>query len=275
MIDHSKTITYLNSLTNAEKTALLDYLASPFFNKRKELLQLCKELLKEKLLPGNKLYEKIIGKTYEEQKLRYLLSDLNLHIEDFLVQRKWKSEEPLKKQKLLESLHEKRLVKYIPLHLQELISEAEHISQSDSDQLGSRLQMEEAAFRFSSIHDNRSVDSRLQILSDSIDTFYFAKKLKYACEMINRSNVLQVNYKISFIEEIKSFLPQSGFLKVPVIAVYFHILNSLVEPGNEQHYQKLKQALVAEKGSFSTAELRDMFTFAQNYCIRQLNLGKT
>ncbi|MCD6068088.1 MAG: hypothetical protein K0S33_2914 [Bacteroidetes bacterium] len=274
MITQSKTLAYLHSLNNAEKAALLDYLSSPFFNKRKELLLLCKELLKEKLPSEEKLYEKLSGKAYEEQKLRYLLSDLNLLIEDFFVQRKWKQEDTLKKQRLIESLQEKKLLKYIPQHLQELIAGAERTTLQDGDYLGTRLHLEEAAFRFASLHDNRSVDSRLQTLSDSIDTYYFAKKLKYACEMLNRSNVLQVQYQIPFIQEIKTFLPDSGFLKVPVVAIYFHILNSLMEPDEEQHYRQMKKALVAGKSAFSPAELRDMFTFAQNYCIRQLNSGK-
>jgi hypothetical protein len=258
----------------AERSMLLDYLDSPFFNKRKELPLLCRELLEENPLPENELYEKICGKVYEEQKLRYLLSDLNLLIEDFLVQRKWKQEDTLKKQRLVESLLEKKLLRYVPSHLQELISSAERQPMQDSDYLGIRLQLEETALRFASSYDNRSIDTRLQTLSDSIDTYYFAKKLKYACEMLNRSNVLQVQYNIPFIEEIKAFLPGTDFLKTPVVAIYFHILNSLVEPGEEQHYKQLKETLINNKNSFSSDELRDMFTFAQNYCIRQLNLGK-
>lgn len=92
--------------------------------------------------------------------------------------------------------------------------------------------------------------------------------------MINRSNVLQVSYTVSFINEIREFLSTSDFIKVPAVAIYFHILNSLTEPGEESHYRQLKQQLFESRKMFSDNELRDMFTFAQNYCIRQLNSGK-
>lgn len=275
MIQGSKTTFYLDALNLSEKKELGDFISSPYFNKNKTLIKLYNELVKTNVPDAKNIYKKITGKKYEEQKLRYLLSDLNLLIEDFFSQKKWDKDRFLKKQMLIEGLQEKKLLKYIPRHQQALLENTLAIELQDSDFLGTRLSTEEASFRLASLQDNRSVDSRLQTLSDSIDTYYFAKKLKYACEMINRSNVLQVSYTISFINEIKEFLRTSDFLKVPAVAVYYHILNSLTDPGKEEHYRQLKQQLVESRKQFSDNELRDMFTFAQNYCIRQLNSGKS
>lgn len=274
MIADSKTSYYVNALGPSERKELLDYISSPFFNRNKAVIKLYRELLKDTEPDDRKVYEKVSGKKYDEQKLRYLLSDLNLLIEDYFSLKKWDRDVFLKRQLLIEGLQDKKLHKYIPQHQQALLDGAERIELQDSNYLGTRLSSEETSFRFASQHDNRSIDSRLQKLSDSIDTYYFAKKLKYTCEMINRSNVLQVNYTIPFMEEIKSFLGTSHFLQVPAVAIYFHILNSLTEPQNEDHYRQMKQQLVSSKRMFSVNELRDMFTFAQNYCIRQLNSGK-
>ena len=274
MIKDSKTVFYLGALTLSEKKELHHLIASPYFNKNKNLTRLYTVLLKEKQHDPKKIYEKVCSQKYEEQKLRYLLSDLNLLIEQYFSLKKWDKEIFLKKQLLIEGLQEKKLFKYIPQHQQSLLDAAARIELQDSDYLRTRLNSEETSYRFASQHDNRSVDSRLQKLSDSIDTYYFAKKLKYACEMINRSNVLQVNYTISFISEIRAFLKTSDFIKVPAVAVYYHILNSLTEPDEEEHYRQLKQQLFSSRKMFSNNELRDMFTFAQNYCIRQLNSGK-
>ena len=274
MIAGSKTIAYLNAFSSSERKELLDFISSPYFNKSRALIRLYKELVKEYPADEKKIYEKVTGKKYEEQKLRYLLSDLNILVEKFLSLGKWDKDPLLRKQSLIEGLQEKKLFKYIPQHEQSMLGGAQRIELQDSDYLGTKHLSEETSFRFASQHDNRSIDSRLQQLSDSIDTYYFAKKLKYACEMINRSNVLQVNYTISFINEIRELLRTSDFIKVPAVAVYFHILNSLTDPSEEQHYHRLKQQLVESRKLFSNNELRDMFTFAQNYCIRQLNSGK-
>lgn len=279
ILPDSKTLFYLNSLSNSEKKELEDFISSPFFNKNMQLLALYRELmciagLENEKFSEEKIFEKVSGKKYEEQKFRYLLSDLNLLIEEFFSVKKWDHHKDLKKQLLIENLHEKKLNKYLQQHQQTLLYNTEQNQLQDSDYLGVKLQSEEVSFKFASGHDNRSVDSRLQKLSDSIDTYYLAKKLKYACEMINRRNVLQVNYNIHFIDEIKAFLLESDFLKVPAVSLYYHILNSLLEPQEEVHYQQLKQGLIRHKQFFSVNELRDMFTFAQNYCIRQLNTGK-
>ncbi|MFL5751818.1 MAG: hypothetical protein ACJ76F_00305 [Bacteroidia bacterium] len=279
ILPNSKTLLYLDSLSNSEKKELGDFISSPFFNKNEQLVLLYAELLPLLSLPREKIkeekfYEKISGKKYEEQKFRYLLSNLNLLIEDFFSIKKWTQHTDLKKQLLIENLHDKKLNKFVQQHQQLLLSGTEKNLLQDSDFLGVKLQSEEVSFKFASEYDNRSVDSRLQKLSDSIDTYYLAKKLKYACEMINRRNVLQVNYNIHFIEEIKVFLSGSSFLNVPAVSLYYHILNSLLKPLEEKHYRKLKKGLTEHRQVFSNNELRDMFTFAQNYCIRQLNTGK-
>ena len=279
ILPDSKTLFYLNSLNNSEKKELGDFISSPFFNKNAQLACLFNELIKvlslsPEKMKKEKIFEKVTGKKYEEQKFRYLLSGLNLLIEEFFSVKKWNEHHDLKKQLLIENLHEKKLNKYLQQHQQLLLYDTEQNQLQDSDFLGVKLQSEEISFKFASENDNRSVDSRLQKLSDSIDTYYLAKKLKYACEMINRRNVLQVNYNIHFIDEIKTFIKDSDFLNVPAVSLYYHILNSLLEPANEQHYNKLKKGLIQHKQVFSKNELRDMFTFAQNYCIRQLNTGK-
>jgi hypothetical protein len=276
IINESKTLFYLNSLNNSEKKELEDFISSPYFNKNEQLLLLFRELMETPpgKLNDEKIFRKATGKMYEEKKFRHLLSGLNLLIEEYFSVKKWETHTDLKKQLLIENLHEKKLHKYVQQHQQTLLYTTEQNHLQDSDFLGVKLQSEEISFKFASEHDNRSVDSRLQKLSDSIDTYYLAKKLKYACEMINRRNVLQVSYNIHFIEEIKLFLKDSQFLHVPAVSLYYHILNSLLNPQEEKHYRQLKNGLITHRHAFSGNELRDMFTFAQNYCIRQLNTGK-
>ena len=274
MLKESKTIFYLNSLKATEKNELTEFVSSPFFNKNLQLIALLEQLLNCKEIDEKSIFKKVTGKKYDEQKFRYLLSDLNLLMEDFLSVKKFNKNALLKKQLLLQGLQEKKIFKYARQHQQDLIQLIENNQKQDAEILGSRLITEELSFRLAADFDNRSLDTRLQKLSDSIDSYYFAKKLKYACEMINRSNVLQDSYNVHFLEEIRNFLKTSSFLQVPAISLYYHILNSLLRPEEEEHYNNLITELKKHKEFFSTEELRDMFTFAQNYCIRRLNAGQ-
>lgn len=116
MIAGSKTAFYLNALSSLEKRELDDLVSSPYFNKNKVLVKLYRELIKAKITDDRKIYEKISGKKYEQQKLRYLLSDLNLLIEDFIALKKWNKDQFLRRQLLIEGLQERMLLKYVPQH---------------------------------------------------------------------------------------------------------------------------------------------------------------
>ena len=57
--------------------------------------------------------------------------------------------------------------------------------------------------------------------------------------------------------------------------IYYKILQTLTNNEDEQHYHDLINLLEFHENKFTTAELHDMYTFAQNYCIRKVNSGKT
>lgn len=117
------------------------------------------------------------------------------------------------------------------------------------------------------------MNTQLQNLSDNLDVYYIANKLKYCCEILNRQNILQVTYQAPFLDFIVQYL-QKGYLKnIPLIAVYFQLLLMLRHSNTELHYTKLKTIVKKYNADFTVNELRDMYAFIQNYCIRQINSG--
>ena len=78
-----------------------------------------------------------------------------------------------------------------------------------------------------------------------------------------------------FLEVTIEFLKKNAIEDVPVISIYFQILLTLKEPSVEEHYTKLKQLLLHHIAQLPQTELRDMYAFAQNYCIKHINLGNT
>jgi len=71
-----------------------------------------------------------------------------------------------------------------------------------------------------------------------------------------------------------SYLKRNPLREVPAVAIYYQILLTLTESKNENHYRKLKLLLSKHQNKFPKQGMRDMYGFAQNYCIRQLNSGK-
>ncbi len=95
--------------------------------------------------------------------------------------------------------------------------------------------------------------------------------------MINRQNIVSESYEIRMLEEVKSFVGNSFqlFERCPAILVYYHILLTLQENEKEEHYSKLVELLARYSGSVERNELRAMYDYAQNYCIKKINSGNT
>ena len=88
----SKTIEILKTFSPREWNDCRNYLSSTYLNENKTLLKLFNLLYKssplfdDKELTKQYLYSKLFGRTrYNDQKMRYLLSDLTIKLEDYLA----------------------------------------------------------------------------------------------------------------------------------------------------------------------------------------------
>jgi len=279
---NTKLIQILRTLNKKEVSAFEKYISSPFFNVNKQVNKLF--FILKPLHPeyGQKsiLREKICKKTFEGepeniQKLRYIMTDLTKLLEDFLAYREYDKQAISKKHLLLKSLNKRDLHKHYKQHLEEAYTLQEKNPFKDISYYYSQVLLEEDAYILSSVKKHRAIDSSLQNVVDNIDRHYLSKKLKYACEIINRQNILSAEYNLPFLEATIEFLKKHSFEDVPAIAIYFQILLTLRESKKEQHYKKLKLLLTQHIDKFPQAELNDMYVFAQNYCIKQINVGNT
>ena len=119
----------------------------------------------------------------------------------------------------------------------------------------------------------RKVDDRLQESAKYLDLFYIANKLKHSCEIFNRQALLSANYELKFVDELLNHLAENDYAEHPAIMVYYKILLSYIEKENPEHLQQLKKLLAENAGTFPREELKDMYAFGLNYCIKQVNQG--
>lgn len=112
----------------------------------------------------------------------------------------------------------------------------------------------------------------IQEKQNFLDYFYLAEKLKDACELQVRSQILRVDVEVQFIDTLLLTLKNNWqwYKTIPPIAVYYHLYRMLTEEGTTQYYQTLP---IIEQNSrfFPRKELKDIYTYVQNYCIQQIN----
>ncbi|MEO1438731.1 MAG: hypothetical protein AAFV80_24535, partial [Bacteroidota bacterium] len=104
--------------------------------------------------------------------------------------------------------------------------------------------------------------------------FFLINKLKHYCNALNYKNVLNVEIPIGLIDTLLEKLDHSPYLKEPAILAYYQVMLTLKAPEQDQHFQDLCRALADHADRFPEQELRDLYIFAQNYCIKKINLGQ-
>lgn len=275
-----KLIELLRSLSVWELKSFEKYVASPFFNVNKNVSTLLNTLIKS--YPGLEaekmeekyLFKKIFGNpSFNHQQLRYVITDLTILLEDFLAYNVFYEKPFYQKKFLLQGLKEKKLDKYFEQHLTIAGKTQKQSAHQDLKYYKRQLGFEELSYEFTLSSDNRSSDTNLQSLSDHLDIYYLANKLKYCCEILNRQNVLQTEFNMPMLQYVVDYLEKNNLEDIPLIAVYFKILKSLSEDQNDKHYKQLKILIAKHQKAIAINELRDIYVFVQNYCIRKINTG--
>ena len=59
--------------------------------------------------------------------------------------------------------------------------------------------------------------------------------------LINRSNVLALDYDVLLLDEILDYLKKNKSKPNPAISIYYRVLMTLKESERESHYQDLKK----------------------------------
>ena len=108
----------------------------------------------------------------------------------------------------------------------------------------------------------------------ALDHFYFVEKIKDACEMLIRSQILKVPFDINMLDAVITEIDAQPTLYAdnPVITSYLAIYKLLSTNDLSQYDDTLKLVLAEEK-HLPNDELKGIYNYLQNFCIRQINSG--
>ena len=273
---NSKLIFILRSFSKKEPKEFEVYIKTPLFNKNKDVINLLSILVKyyPEFSHKNLSHSFIAKKLYDKddiKQLRYAMTDLTKLCEQFIAFKSFKKDENFH---LLKAFKNRGLSKFFN---QELLKQNEKIEHKslirDENYYQNQQELSEISFLHTLENDNRNIDTKLQNLVDNLDLYYLSKKLKYSCEIINRMNVLKIDYDIKLLNNLIEYINTNNIDEAPSINIYFQVLKTLQQPENEYNYSNLKKSINNQLTRFKTAELYDLYGYLQNYCIKQINSG--
>lgn len=279
-MENSKLIELLRKMQPKQLKKIRALATSPFFNNDEDLVKLLDALLQFapdfdlQHIDKKQLYKLAFSKAkYDEKKFGYLLSDILWVVEQYLIETRFAEQKALQHFYLLQEYTELELEKHYRGTLSEARNKQQKYPYRDADFFYNEFLLDavENAY-FDKLRTHR-FDISLQHAVDNLDIYFLTLKLKYSCEIYNRSNVVATDYEIRLLDEILVYLKSHTFEHAPAIQVYYKVLMTLKEPQEAAHFAELKKLLAKHTNQFPPKEARDMYAYAQNYCIKQVNGG--
>lgn len=267
----------LRILSSTELNQLETFLCSPAFNRRPEMARLLAWWRKnrhEKLDKKRAIRQVMPGKPYLSRDWYLLLSRFTRLVESFLVWKELQSDELEQYPLLLRNLRRRRKAHLFQRSMAQARALLDNHGQHTAHHLYRAYDLEQEYYDYIASH-NRQEPTNLQAMSDRLDEFFIAEKLKQACLEHSRRIASQEAYDIHFLEAIEQQLQlRPALLNVPAITVYHACYLAVVRGGDKAAFQRLRRAMEAHRPGFPRQEIRDLYLLAINYCIRALNRGE-
>lgn len=276
----SKLIEVLSSLRPGEWKDLEVFLESPYFNRNPDLLRLAQMLKKEKPRFKEERIDRyvIFGKLFpqkapDDKEIRYQMSSLLKLVMRFLGQQVYQQKALLSESHILEACEGRNLKKHYRHHLRQLEKQSEAHPFRDENYYYHRFLLADVETRYFHRKRVRTYDSNLQETVNSLDDYYLITKLRLTCELINRQNILSASYDIRLVDELLTYLNGYDFARIPAMEMYFQILCLLTAEDAHPHFRRLKHLMGDHFDLFPEPARKEIFSYAQNYCIQQIKNG--
>lgn len=271
----------LKSLNKAEWNDLELFLQSPYFVTEDESLTLCLFLKPLLVEPGSTLPETSAffrslwpNESFNQKRLSYAFSRLNKLTERFLVLQQQEKMEERQTLTALRIFSERQLDKHLAATQRSFTALMEPSPDREDEFYLLRSEYSELMDRHYVRQKIRKQDDSIQLATDNLDRFYFFRRLRFACSMLDRQNILKVDYDIGLSDEWMAHLAGTSLSKEPMIQLYLIIFCALREEEQEEHFRELKFSLTNLIGRQNSEALAEPLLFAINYCARKIRAGQ-
>jgi len=274
----SKLIQIFQKFSVQEHRLLKKWVASSFVNKHEEVIKLVEFLYTRKSITAittqrARTFDYLFpGKQYDDLKLRHIMSLATQVFEEFIIYYHYQQSET-KRLFALEHFYS-----YHNLELYaENTSKSIHKYLTEQPKRDSRfyydiLQTEINDF-ISHSKNTRDKPFNIQTITDAIHHYSYAEILKYACVGLSHTKVSNVQYSLPMLPFVLAEVANNLEQQSPPTQLYFLIYKASSVIENEEYFELITKRLAKFESCFSDQELKDIFIFVINLCIRRINDG--
>lgn len=280
-MQQSRLTKYLEALSPRDRDRFRQFVYSPYFNqhgKTQELLDLILQKTGKGASPDRKvLFAGLFpGEAFEEQKLHNLMAGLMKLYHRFLAVEFFQKEPFTEEVYTLEGANEQRQFDVLTNRARQLEKQLESYPFRDTHFHLASFRLNQLLGFYITENISRTFSPNMQQMMNQFDYYYLALKLKYCCDLTVNMMVMNTHYDFSFLDDLLRIIRDNWEIygQQPMIELNYTILMSIREEDNPGHYLHLKE-IMAGKNLLAPPEQAYLYHFANNYCIRQINLGKS
>ncbi|MBL7826895.1 MAG: hypothetical protein JNJ57_09720 [Saprospiraceae bacterium] len=264
----------IQTFSPIEKRDAKRFLNSPFFNQRKDLIDLF-ELYCHAPDTGKVMaWQLVVGaETYDDQKFRLLQSYLFKLLEKYLSTKELLSDEASEKLALLAAYRKRNATDAFQHARKSLEKKLAYSPYRNGQFHETQFKLLWETHQLNYIQ-NPTDNALLKELSRASDIQYLSQKLRLICLLAAHQSVYQNSDRLDDDQSVLALASKEEYCNLPAVSIYLLCYNMLTEPDKETHFQQFKSFLISKSGHFSGSEMHGLFILAINYCIRKINAGQ-
>lgn len=209
---------------------------------------------------------------YNESRLWNSLSDLHLALQDFLLFQKVKARSFDRQLLWMNILKERGLEAELSRYAPRFQKELKAAPRTD---LGFYLKgMEANYFFYYHIIEDKLVEdiTALKDCATDLDLFYSVFRLKLACEMANRKNLLSIEYDMGVLPAVMALSGSMKSSNDPLLQLYYSVYE-LLTGWDDHRFLEMEALLSRHAGKITDEELYTILGYLHNYAASRLRQG--
>ncbi len=280
-MESSKIIHYIFNFSPKQQTKFLHFVQSPYYNQHQPTIQLLEHILsqaekKKKKLDKEYVFKKLYpGKTYNEQRLFNLLSNLKKLLNRFLAVSYLEENPKMEALLTVETTHKHQQFDLMLNRAKQLEKQLGKRSKQDENYHYVRYRLDNVLGYHRGVYADRSNAAPLQKMMHQLDRYYILEKLSNSCHLVANTMLMNTQYDWGLLDIIQNYIVENKELYQDDIAIWMYqtVLKSLQDSHNPAHYEQMKEYLHHHIDSFTQSEQEHLYLFSYNYCILQVNRG--
>lgn len=264
----------LESLSMAERDEFQRFMGFRAPRLRNEVPQAAQVLLRNGSITREQLFAVLFDKKpFDDKTVRYILTDINRLLYEFLIFKRAMNNEHQGKHLLLVELLDRKCGKAFGRAVNQQSLALDQGTYIGPEALKHRLDLLSLQAGHELSQGQRSTH-RFADSTEALDRYFVARKLQMSAEKLNLHFILSTTSDDPFLDLLLQEVDKGRFNDTPYIVLYRDVVRMLQHPDDTDAFARLRLQTANEAKYLPHHERHDLYQHMLNYCIRRVNAGK-